>query len=83
MKSYITLAQERMGMIDAAEQEKDECLSRMDEIQHAIDNPVENNDNNKTYEGKRKHLKFLQTFKKWWLAERRQLFLQTQKGPNI
>ena len=61
MTSYINLAQERMGMIDAAEQEKDECLSRMDEIQHAIDNPVENNDDNKTYEGKRKHLKLLQS----------------------
>ena len=61
MKSYITLAQERMGMSDAAEQEPDECLSRLDEIQNVTDNPVENNDNNKTYEGKRKHLKLLQS----------------------
>ena len=48
-------------MIDAAEQERDECLNRIDAIQHAIDNPVENNDNNTTYEIKQHHLHYLQT----------------------
>ena len=59
--SYINLAQERVGMINAAEQERDECFNQTDDIQHALDNPVENNDNNTTYDRKQKHLYYLQT----------------------
>ena len=49
------------GLIDAAEQEKDDCFQRIDNIQHALDNPVENNNNNTTYKRKQKHLCYLQT----------------------
>ena len=47
-------------MIDAAEQERDDCFQLVDDIQHALENPVENDDDNTTYERKQKHLCYLQ-----------------------
>ena len=48
-------------MIDATEQEREDCFQRIDDIQHALDNPVENDDDNTTYERKQKHPCYLKT----------------------
>ena len=48
-------------MINAAKQERDDCFEQIDDIQHALDNPVENNDDDTTYDRKQKHLYYLQT----------------------
>ena len=48
-------------MIDAAKQDQDKCFQQIDNIQHAVDNPVENDDDNTTYKRKQQHLCHLQT----------------------
>ena len=59
---YIITAWERQeGMIDAAEQEIHDCRQKIEDIQHALDNPADNNNNNTTYERKQKYLRHMQS----------------------
>ena len=47
------------GMINAAEQAIEECNQKIDDIQHIMDNPVDNEDDTMTYKEKQEDLKMM------------------------
>ena len=54
-----TNLERKTGMIDAAEQEIEECIQKIDDIQYIFDNPVDGDDN-MAYKEKQEDLKCMQ-----------------------